>query len=161
MPSKYPTRTPVGSFGAELFQTLIKAARERVELPFPSWSLGLRFQQRIHMLRAAMAREGHDQYLLVSRVRTSLLWGAKAGYAEVPNRRVKNTTIPADKLTPALLVLQPQDAEFTSIVRSAGIEVPLLAPSIEPPNTHRISVRSPPLPDNPTLDDILNSIKDE
>lgn len=158
MPSKYPNRTPVASFGPELYSLLLKASMERIEVPFPTWALGLRCQQRIHMLRAAMKREEHSDYLIVSRVRTSLVWGSKAGLAEVPNKRIKNTVIPADRQTPAKLILQPQDSEFNAIIRKAGIEVPSLEPIVEPePKRKRISA---PLPEHPTLDDILNSIKE-
>lgn len=164
MPTKYPTRTPVASFGNELFSLLIEASRRRVEVPFPTWSLGVRCQQRIHMLRASMQREEHEKYLIVSKVRTSLLWGLKAGLPEAPSRRIKNTIIPVDKLTPAKLILQPQDSEFNEIIRKAGIKVEPLqtltldsTPGLSPGN----SGRGPSLPPVPSLDDILNSIKDE
>lgn len=160
---KFPSRTPVASFGNELFSLLIKASRQRVEVEFPTWNLGLRCQQRIHMLRAAMQREGHEKYLIVSKVRTSLLWGSRAGYTDVNNKKVRNTTTPADKLCPAKLVLQPQDSEFNELIRKAGVEVEPLETTIVSPPIHGITGSSPSLP-HPTLDDILNSIdaiKDE
>lgn len=154
---KYPNRTPVSSFGPELYSLLIKASRERVEVPFPTWKLGLRCQQRIHMLRAAMQREGHPQYIIVSRVRTSLLWGEKAGYPAVPSRKHRNSLLPFDRSVPAKLVLMPQDSEFNEIIKNAGIEIDILPLSAD---TIADSPPAAPAEAIPTLDDILNSIKE-
>jgi hypothetical protein len=166
MPTKYPSRMPTASFGTNLFALLVKASRERVEVPVPTWALGVRLQQRIHMLRASMRREAHEKYLIVSRVRTSLLWGERAGLAASATRLVNNTPIPTDKTVPALLVLQPHDAEFDEIIRNAGIDIEPLATSTVAFDTQSLPAAARPkrnttLPDTPTLDEILNSIGEE
>lgn len=104
IPKEYLTRYPVSSFGPELMDILIRGARERIEIAFPDGRTMAHFQARIHALRASMRRENHSQYALATRARTSRSW--KRGE---PN-------------TDCVLIVQPNDAQFTSILRAAGIK---------------------------------------
>lgn len=98
------SRYPVSSFGAELLSSLLRGARERVEIPCPDQRTMQRLQARIHMLRAAMRREHHPQTELVTRARTARTW----------DRGQPNSN--------CVLIIQPHDAEFESIFRAAGIK---------------------------------------
>lgn len=135
------SRYPISSFGPEFLETLRKAARERIVLEFPTYRLAVRFQHRIYTLRSQMQKQKHELYPLVSRVRSSLTFGKKAGYADTPVKVTrKNVTIPLDTNCPAKIELYPYDMEFRDIVAKAGIIVrpeaslvpePISAPSID------------------------------
>jgi hypothetical protein len=85
---------------------LLKGARERIEIPCPDQRTMKFIQMRLQMLRGAMFRENHEQYQLVTKARTSRTWD-KDG----------------DKDTNCILVVQPNDSQFTDIFKRAGIEV--------------------------------------
>jgi len=114
------SRYPVSSFGPELLAILLKGARERVEIPCPDQRYMKYLQMRLQMLRGAMARESHPQYGLVTRARTTRQW---------------DHTV--DKDTDCVLIVQPNDAQFSDALRAAGITVSdatqdLLAPDLLP-----------------------------
>jgi hypothetical protein len=62
-------------------------------------------QMRLQMLRGAMAREHHPNYTLVTRARTSRVWNAAEG-----------------EDSGCVLIIQPNDAQFTKIFKDAGVE---------------------------------------
>jgi hypothetical protein len=101
------SRYPVSSFGPELMTILLKGARGRVEIPCPDQRTMKYLQMRLQMLRGAMARERHPNYTLVTRARTSRLWNT----AEGPD-------------SGCVLVVQPNDAQFTKLIADAGIAAP-------------------------------------
>lgn len=100
------SRYMVSSFGPELLATLLKGARERVEIPCPDQRTMQNLQMRLQMLRGAMQREKHPNYALVTRARTTRTWDADVG----PNAN-------------CVLVVQPNDSQFADIITKAGIHV--------------------------------------
>ena len=120
------SRYPVTSFGPELMAILLKGAREKVSIPCPDQRFMKHLQMRLQMLRGAMAREKHPQYNLVTRARTTRQWS------------------PLGKDLECVLVVQPNDAQFTDALRAAGVSVtsndedllrhpePLPSPSLDP-----------------------------
>lgn len=123
------SRYPVSSFGPELLEVLIAGAQREVKIPFPDQRTMKHFQMRIHMLRGAMSREGHSQYLLATRARTSRTWNREKG-----------------KDVDCVLIVQPNDSQFTDILAKAGIK-----PS---QNTHDILTETPPppTPNDPSIE---------
>lgn len=102
------SRYPVSSFGPELLAALLKGSVERVEIPCPSMRVMMALQMRIQMLRGAMARENHEQYALVTRARTSRTWD-------------KEKDPKGDRTS--VLVIQPNDSQFTDLITKAGVDV--------------------------------------
>jgi len=82
---------------------LLKGARERVEIPCPDQRTMKFIQMRLQMLRGAMYRERHPQYDLVTRARTSRTWDK--------TNSDKN----------CVLVVAPNDSQFSDIFKRAGI----------------------------------------
>jgi hypothetical protein len=128
-------RYPVSSFGPELMALLIKASRERVEVPCQSMAQMKALQQRIHNLRGAMNRERHPQYVIATRVHTSCTWDHDAFPV------TKKRQFPKDA-TGCKLVLYPRDSQFAGILEAAGIKAEdvqavddLLAPEAPVPST--------------------------
>lgn len=99
-------RQPVSSFGPQLLAVLLKGARQRVEIPCPDQRTMKWLQFRIQTLRGAMDRERHPQFELACRARTSRTWPDKA-----------------DPDKDCVLVIQPQDDQFSDILTRAGIPV--------------------------------------
>ena len=116
------SRYPVSSFGPELLATLLKGSVERVEIPCPSMRVMMALQMRIQMLRGAMARENHEQYALVTRARTSRTWD-------------KEKDPKGDRTS--VLVIQPNDSQFTDLIKKAGVDVT---------TTHRDLLEDQPAP---------------
>lgn len=102
------SRYPVSSFGPELMAILLKGATERVEIPCPSMRVMQALQLRIQMLRGAMGRENHPQYTLSCRARTSRTWDKDSD--------------PKGERT-SVLVIQPNDSQFTDLLTAAGVTV--------------------------------------
>jgi len=125
------SRYPVSSFGPELMAVLLKGARERVELPCDDQRHMKFLQMRLQMLRGAMAREGHPDYTLVTRARTTRTWDRELG-----------------KDVNCVLVVQPNDIQFTDTIRKAGIEVDDI-------NVDDV-VDAPDILPDPIVDPILN-----
>jgi hypothetical protein len=100
------SRYPVSSFGPELMAILVKGSRERVEIPCEDQRTMQYLQMRLQMLRGAMGRERHPQYSLVTRARTSRTWDSNVG-----------------KDANCVLVVQPNDAQFSAAIKRAGITV--------------------------------------
>lgn len=134
-------RYPVSSFGPELMALLIKASRERVEVPCDSMNQMKALQMRIHSLRGAMGREKHPQYAIVTRVHTSCTWD----FDKFPSTLKKQ--FPKDA-TGCKLVLYPKDSQFTSILEKAGITVSDIDAARDP-----LADSAPPeTPDDPSLE---------
>ena len=104
---KNPSRYPVSSFGPELMALLIKGSREEVKVPCESRQQMRALQQRIHMLRGAMAREKHNLYSVVTRARTSQNW------------QIDEAT---GKPCSFALFVRPQDSQFADILNKAGVK---------------------------------------
>lgn len=116
--TKPKTPRPVESFGPELFATLIKAATSRVELKMP-YRNATRFRMRIHQLRESMRKSGHEHYELCSRVRVTIRWPTGAETEKIGGRH----QVPVNRSIVCQVVLQPNDAEFASVLREqAGID---------------------------------------
>lgn len=107
-------RYPVSSFGPELMALLIKASRERVEVPCESMTQMKNLQMRIQMLRGAMNRERHPQYVIATRVHTSCQWD----FDKHPS--TKKTQFPRNAEN-CRLVLYPRDSQFADILAKAGV----------------------------------------
>lgn len=103
-------RYPVSSFGPELMELLIQGSQRRVEIPCENMKQMKHLQMRIHTLRGAMARERHPQYALATRARTSCTWD----HEKFPGRFPKNATN-------CVLVIAPNDSQFSDILAKAGI----------------------------------------
>ena len=93
---------------------LIKASRERVEVPCESMAQMKALQMRIHMLRGAMNREKHPQYAIATRVHASCQWD----FEKHPSSKKKQ--FPKDA-SDCKLVLYPKDSQFGDILKAAGI----------------------------------------
>lgn len=100
-----PSRYTVNSFAPELMETLLKGARERIEIPCPDQRTMQHIQMRLNMLRGAMFREHHANHAIVTRARMTRTWNK------------------ADRNKDCVLVIQPHDIQFVEIFRNAGIEV--------------------------------------
>ena len=87
MPAK-KTRTPpaVTSFGPEIMAALLRGAKERFDIPMP-YREAVKFSMRIHSLRHAMRHESHEQVAVVSRTKIRVLWGERADFAPVEEKR--------------------------------------------------------------------------
>jgi len=96
-------RYPVSSFGPELLTALTKGAIGRVEIKCKDQRTMRHLQLRLQTLRGSMGREKHPQYQLVTRARTSRTWD------------------PEDHDKDCVLVIQPNDAQYTDMMREAGI----------------------------------------
>lgn len=116
--------TPIESFGPEVLNALIEGSKRRLEVSLP-YRQCLALRQRMHKLRALMARERHPLHRAVSRTRIQIVWGKKAGFpSDVPeNVSSKNVAQPKDLGTPAKLILAPHDSEYQEALIKAGISV--------------------------------------
>ena len=145
-------RYPVSSFGPELMALLLKASRERVEVPCESMTQMKALQMRIHSLRGQMNRERHPNYALVTRVHTSCTWD----FDKFPSTRKKQ--FPKDA-TNCKLVLYPKDSQFTSILEAAGIHaediknVEGLLDDQAPPSTPSDPTTQPAEPSDPIINE--------
>ena len=108
------SRSPVSSYGPELMALLIKASRERVEVPCESMAQMKYLQMRLHTLRGAMNKERHPQYAIATRVHTSCTWD----FQNFPS--TKKSQFPPNA-TNCVLVLYPKDSQFAGILAKAGI----------------------------------------
>jgi hypothetical protein len=128
---KERTKYPIESFGPEIMAALLRGSRERVDIPLETYRKGAGLQRRIHHLRKLMRDQNHPQANIVSRTRTSLLWGRRAGYEDVEEKINSNGVhYPTDRSCPVILRLAPFDSEFTDALTKAGISLPEIG---EPP----------------------------
>lgn len=126
---------PIESFGPELLALLLRGGLERVELVCPSYNFAVRLQQRINSLRAEMRRALHPQYSIAARVKVAILWGPRAAEQTQRNKDVdfglpeeiankRNARRPREgEGYKTLLVLEPHDIQFRSVINAAGITV--------------------------------------
>lgn len=133
-------RYPVSSFGPELMALLIRASRERVEVPCNSMAQMKNLQMRLHMLRGAMNKERHAQYPIVTRVHTSCTWDSEK------HPSTKSKQFPKDA-TNCKLVLYPKDSQFADILEAAGIK----AEEIKSASTVLDELPAPDTPSDPTI----------
>ena len=99
------SRYPVSSFGPELLAILLKGATQRVTVPCPDQRTMQHLQMRLQMLRGAMGREGHPNYQLVTRARTSRDWDTDLEGTQSNFR----------------LLIQPNDSQFAKLIKEAGV----------------------------------------
>ena len=111
-----PGRYPVSSFGPELMELLIQGSTREVRVPCESMKQMKFLQMRIQTLRGAMAKEKHPQYAIATRARVSCTWD----FEHFPS--TKNQRFPPHAKG-CVLIIRPQDSQFTSILAAAGIEV--------------------------------------
>jgi hypothetical protein len=146
------SRYPVSSFGPELMALLIKASRERVEIPCNSMKQMKNLQMRIHMLRGAMSREKHAQYALVTKVHTSCTWD----FDQFPSKKGRGKQFPIDA-TGCKLLLYPKDSQFAELLAKAGIQVE----DIKSAEGILDELPVPPTPNDPTIESGSQPDKDE
>lgn len=133
----------VQSFGPQILQLLTLGAKNTVEFRLP-WRKAIRLRQRIYQLRAAMQREEHSLYPLVSKVQLDI--------TEYPDARRPPTQ---GRDHPVRCTLGPGDHEYDDLLTQLGLEPVGSEPE---PN-----VALPPEPDDPTfgtdIDSILGELK--
>lgn len=111
-----PGRYPVSSFGPELMELLIRGSKEEVRVPCDSMKQMKFLQMRIQTLRGAMAKERHPQYAIATRARVTCEWNFK----KHPSRKGLQFPPEAEE---CVLVIRPQDSQFSEILAKAGITV--------------------------------------
>lgn len=129
-----PPRKPpsVASFAPELFATLLSGATKTRLIRMP-YRFAVRFRMRLYQLRHAMRVEEHPEHRNVHRAFIRIVWGEAArrliddpifGPPEPPVvRSSKRNLHPKDGSTPCIVVVGPQDSDYTDALRSAGIEI--------------------------------------
>lgn len=127
---------PIESFGPEILAALLRGANEGLEFSAP-YSTAVRFRLRIHQLREAMRKSGHEKYSLVARVRVSVKWSD-----DEPIEKQGQHNVPTNRAAKVLVSLRPNDEEFGSLLKSAGVDMDLgiddsttLSPGITPATT--------------------------
>lgn len=145
--------TPIESFGPEILAALIAGATKEVRVK-TTYGKAVKFRQRAHQLRNIMREESHPKYTAVARTRIQILYGKAAGFAQVEeSQNTKKVRYPKDPNVDAFLIISPQDSEFTTALKDAGVEVKI--PSDEellPPTT---SDETPPQAED-VLQNFLN-----
>lgn len=128
-PTKKTRRYPVSSFGPEIMAALIKGSNEKVILKFrkdgtrSAMTQAIYLQHRIHTLRAMMRTEGHDSSELVSRARTSRVWGEKVDHTHKDDVKGEQYVE---------LHIYPNDSQFESVFKEAGVDVPEVKVDLAP-----------------------------
>lgn len=128
---------PIESFGPEILAALLRGANEGLEFE-TSYATAVRFRLRIHQLREAMRKGGHEKYSLVARVRVSVKWRD-----DEPVEKQGQHNVPINRDAKVLVSLRPNDEEFGSMLKSAGVSIelgedshaPHLSPGIQPATT--------------------------
>lgn len=103
-------KAPIESFGPELMAILQRGARERLVVELPSSAAAHSLRRRIHTLRARLRDADDDRYLVASKVRLSILYGALAVPFANPAMKYK-------------LIAQPHDAQFRAAIEAAGVNI--------------------------------------
>lgn len=143
----------IETFGPEIMAILKEAAIER-KMIRGTWKELQAFRLRISLLRKAMQREKHELYPIAARVRSQLLFGKKARDADPQNRldypdpEVKKYTKngyekPRDTSIKAVLILQPADLQYRSLLAQVGITQQKIAEA--PKLTKETATVKPPL----------------
>lgn len=134
------SRYLIESFGPELLELLKRGARGRVEIS-KDRDGNLIPYRRIHYLRMRLSnlrgvirRNDHELKKIVSRCGMQVLWGERAGYPPVEDHIGKrNNRRPKDTMTPAKLILQPNDAQFEDLLDPLNLSINQLEPSHDLP----------------------------
>jgi hypothetical protein len=122
------TKYPIESFGPQLMSALKRGGRERITT-----------------LRQRMRQLEHPDYMIATRAKVSLFWGSKAVEQGAPAEWRDDD----EGTRGALIVIQPRDSEFESILSKAGFPTP---PSAVPLSSAH---ERPPRDD---LDDLLDQL---
>jgi hypothetical protein len=138
-------KTPIDSFGAEVFNALVEGSKRRIELRMP-YRDAVRLRLRIHRLRAQMRVEGHPLYGLVLKAELRIELPPNTS-TKVSSRGVHT---PTDKATAVSLVISPRDSDFVDVLSKAGVKVPTLTSE-----QFDDDLASP----TPSLDDLMKDIK--
>lgn len=132
------SRYLIESFGPELLELLKRGARERVEISRDSAGNLIPYRRihylrmRLSMLRGVIRRNDHELKKIVSRCGMQVLWGERAGYDPVEDHiGKKNNRRPKDTMTPAKLILQPNDAQFEDLLNPLNLSINQLEPTHE------------------------------
>jgi hypothetical protein len=114
------TREPLESFGPELLEILLRAAKgESITLSFPTAKMAHTFRRRLYTLRRRLADERPEEYKIVCR--------AEVGPVTQPDEEGK-----LGPLKPATVTLRLKDSEFKEIIAEAKTEKgPITAPALE------------------------------
>lgn len=150
--TKAKTPRPVESFGPEILAALIKGATEPVRMTL-SYKVGTRLRMRIHQLREAMRKSGHEKYNLVARVVVTVRWPS-----DTPTEKQGRYNVPIDRNTKCEVKLQANDLEFADELRAAGVDIGLGA-DLEP--TATLVQTSDGLTSTRTLEDLLKGLGDD
>ena len=110
----------VESFGPELLAALLSAATGSLPPVRLPWNKAIRFRQRLYSLRSAMRKAKHDKYHLVCRVKITISWPQ-----DIPSERTGEHRVPADKHTICDVTLSPNDSEFSTALKNAGLDTSL------------------------------------
>lgn len=147
IPKPKPPR-PVESFGGEILAALLKGATDGFKVQ-TDYSTAIRFRLRVHQLREAMRKSGHDKYSLVARVRVTIEPVDPNEPVDLQGRH----KVPKNRSAKYWLQLRPNDTEFGDILKNAGVDIELgseESPSIEP---------SPTPATADSLEDLLRDLK--
>lgn len=110
----------VESFGPELLAALLSAATGSLPPVTLPYNKAVRFRQRLYQLRNAMRKAKHEKYHLVCRVRITIEWDGK-----VETMKAGEHYVPVDKRAPCRVTLTPNDSEFSSALKAAGLDTSL------------------------------------
>lgn len=111
-------KTPISSFGPEIFEALIQGSRKKFTIS-TTYRKAMQFRLQIHKLRERMREENHELYPVASRTKVSIAWEptipTKQGY--------HNSRRPEDIDAPVTMTIAPRDSEFTEALVAAGITI--------------------------------------
>lgn len=140
------SKRPLSSFGPEIQSALVKGSTFQVRIPFENGKLAVRFQQRVHQLRVAMAKEDHPDTQAAYRA------GTRLEGTLLPHYKTKTPSAKTlDLSQPAWVIIEPKDAEFTGALARAGVNVDHSLPPADP------GLDKPQA--GPSLDEILGRLK--
>lgn len=115
-----PRFNPLESYGRELLQILLNAARAKVILNFPSAKGGFSYatsvRQRLYSLRKTMRESKHEHFNLVSGLIIHIEWPEGTEL-----EKVGRNMVPKDRRTPVTLIVDHKDRELKEIAEAAGV----------------------------------------
>jgi len=146
------TKTPLESFGPELFNALIEGSKRKITIP-TDYRTAVKFRIRVHQLRHRLREDAHPLYGIAARTKVTIEWDETKVETIVSRKKVH---FPKNPLAPVTLTIAPHDSQFSEALAAAGIDVKtpldselLTSPQGEPEAS----------PERPTLDDLLKDFK--
>lgn len=144
--TKPRSKTPIESFGAELFNALIEGSKRKIEV-HTTYRDAVKIRLRVHQLRHRMREDAHPLYPVAARTRVTITWNDDI---EVLTNQ-KKMRFPKDINTLVIMTFAPHDSEFGDIFKKAGLEIkPIDFTSDEVGGASDAA---------PTLDDLLKDFK--